>query len=657
MSNKKNKKVGYGETSIESLEGPDRVRLRPASLLGSSGIEGSFHLFHEILGNSIDEIKAGYGDKIEVVWHVDNAVTVRDYGRGIPMDWNEKEKRYNWDLVFCELYAGGKYSDENYSVDSIGLNGLGCTCVQYVSTYMEVESIYGGKKYAMNFKEGYPVGKLKVTNSKEPSGTKIKYLADSKVFDSTAFTKDMFLNVIESQSYLNGIKISFKDERESKKLYDIDGTGGLEAFLQSKIEGKNLLEDLYVLEEESKGVVQVSESGIKGNYTAIFRMVLGFTTEDSEDALYLPFHNTGEMRQGVHHEAFKKAFVDFFRVVSRQQKVKIEAYDYWNKINCILATSSNYTSYIGQTKFGITNDFIFKIIYDTVYGLLETEYAKGFSVINMIVDLAVEASEEREQLKELRRGLRKAKRMTNNRNQRVDKFLDCTIKKADKRELYITEGDSAKSACKDGRDRNFQAIFPIRGKIINCLKATLKDILNNKEVQDLVTLIGTGVDVKLGKNEESLFDIKKLKYGKIIFATDGDVDGFQIRVLLYTVFHRLMPELLKGGYVYVVESPLYEIKVKGKKKSLFAYSRQEMEKIVKKNPGATVMRSKGLGENNADMMWETTMNPETRRLVQLQYSENPLVDILFGNDKKNRRREVILRSLDANFTPEESEAV
>lgn len=627
----------YGNESIRALKGAEKVRLRPGVMFGSNDIAGAFHGVIEIIGNSLDEARAGYGKQIDVDYYGDGEVAVRDYGRGVPMDWNEKEQRYNWDLVYNELYAGGKYdeNDEDYQY-SVGLNGLGATAVQYTSEKFKVESIRDGYKYTMNFEKGVPVGELKKENVPRgtPTGTYSRWTIDKEVFTDTDFKFSKFLSYCESQAHINAIKFVLRDMRKSEEPIIIEGKG-IKEYIMSQIPEDKII-DVVEKKSSSSGV----EKGKK--YNAMCEIAMVFTDETTPKSMY--FHNTASMKVGVHRYAVDNAIETFFKDVAKQRGVKILPRDYEDYISVIVSSYSNITSYANQTKDGVSNAFISDLIYKTVLDALEESSAMQRPFIMTLIENVVTAANARQLAKEYEQQQRQLKK-TIQRN-KAEKFLNCKSRKVEEKELFIVEGDSALGSCKRARDARYQALLPVQGKTLNCLKASVEDILKNKVISDVISTIGTGADI----NGSDMFDINKLQFSKILICTDADVDGFQIRVLLFTMFYRLMPELLKRGIVYIVETPLFEIvTTEGSK---FAFDIEEKDKICNECSARGVrvkkiLRSKGLGENDPEMMRETTMNPETRKLVPLKINTNDdmireISNILFGKDIQGKRKELIM---------------
>lgn len=642
----------YDDSSIKSLKGADRVRMRPGVMFGSDNIHGAFHTFKEIIGNSTDEGRAGFGDLIEVVYYADGSISVRDYGRGVPMGWNEAEGRFNWDLIFNELYAGGKYDTDgdNYKF-SVGLNGLGAASTQYTSEWFIVESYKEDTVYRKEFKKGFPLDDdmTERPNDTGKTGTYIHWKVDNEVFPDTNFPFKMFKDYCEGQAHINSINFKVTDEHTGEVIF-VEGEG-VEKYLTNQLGDKVI--ETFNMRSKKEGVERNTK------YETECEVILSITEECNSRYMY--FHNTANINDGVHITAVQDAINKFFKDLGKQNGVTVQPYDYNDYLSVAISSYSNVTSYANQTKTGVSNQFIYDIIYCTVEDILNEAVLKGKESIKTLIDNVIGAALARKKAKELEAQERLVRKTTTNRNKKPEKFVDCRERKPEKRELFIVEGDSAKGSCKLARDGQFQAILPIKGKIINCLKATIEEILGdgstakdakkgNQEVLDIITTIGTGVD--LGTDSE-LFDISKLKYNKIIICTDGDVDGFQIRCLLYTVFYRLTPQLLRDGYIYIAETPLFELQTN--KGIFFAYSVEEKEKMVAEFPSKGIVikkinRSKGLGENDPDMMWNTTMNPETRRLVKLDIDvrEQIVRDIstmLFGLDPHKERKEFIFEML------------
>ena len=634
-----NKVEEYNDSSIKVLKGAERVRERVNVMFGSDDLNGAFHSVVEIVGNALDECRAGFGSKVEITYGSDKRITVKDHGRGVPMGWNEAEKRYNWDLVFNELYAGGKMDAEAAYKYSIGLNGLGAAATQYTSKVFDVTSYTKDNISKMHFEEGNPAGEFKVEpNLTGETGTTISWIVDDSIFSSTDFTSKMFTEYCETQAHISGVTIILNDDMHNIHEEYVGTT--LQEYLSSKV-GKREIES-FIIKDNTSGIDEHSR-----NYKAECEIVLMVTEEMTPIRMF--FHNTATMRnvEGYHHKAFGAAIADFFKEISKNEGIKITPRDYEDYLSCIVSTYSNVISFYNQTKDAVSSTFIYNLIYSTIKQRLDVEYAKHNKSIMAFVKNVTVAAQARVRAKQIEQAERQVKKqITGTKRVKAEKFKDCAERDPSKRELYIVEGDSALGACKLARNSKFQALIPVQGKILNCLKASIEKILENKVITDLTSTIGTGVDL----GTSNLFNINKLQFDKIIICTDADVDGFQIRVLIYTMFYRLMPELLRTGHVYIADTPLFEI-VTGNNESHFAFNVEEKESMLNnfKSRGIRVKqinRSKGLGENTPEMMRKTTMLPETRRLIPLNIDiqdeiVRELSNVLFGNDYNKQRKEFV----------------
>lgn len=642
----------YNDESIKSLKGADRVRMRPGVMLGSDDLKGAFHGFKEILGNSLDESRAGYGKEIVVKRYKDGSLSVADNGRGVPMAWNEKEQRYNWQLVFDELYAGGKYDDTEYKF-SVGLNGLGATAVQYTSAYMDVISRRDGKKYTMHFEKGVGVGELITEDLPEgqagETGTFIRWKPDDEVFTDTHITFKMLKDYCVGQAHINQVNLTLEDEIKPENNIRIEGQGI--KYCLTEALGDKVIEcfDNENAPDNKKEII--GRTSKNQPYSGRIDFVIAITEECNTKQMY--FHNTAEVHGGQHDIAFRNVLSKFFKDVGKAYDVSIQPYDYNDYISIIISTYSNITSFANQTKDSVNNDFIYVLIEDALEDKLNELKAKNNQVIKDMIDKTVNRALARKAAKEAEMLARKVKKMTVSKRSEPEKFKACVEKDPKKRELFIVEGDSALGSCKDARDSDFQALIPLRGKTLNCLKASLDQIFDNAIINDLISIFGCGVDVSSNVGTAEFFDINKLKYGKIIIATDADVDGFQIRVLVYTMIYRLMPKLLEAGVVYIAETPLFELETS--QGSKFAYTVQEKDKMIEDltKQGIRINRinrSKGLGENTPEMLSLTTMSPATRKLTQLKFDPNDAVvsditNMLFGSDPNNLRKDFIAQML------------
>jgi len=641
----KGKKPGvYGNESISSLKGADRVRLRPGVIFGSDGIEGCQHSFFEILSNSIDEAREGYGDRIEVIRHSDHSITVKDYGRGIPLDFNPKENRYNWELVFCELYAGGKYKNntgENYEF-SLGLNGLGSCATQYSSEYMDVTVFRDGYRYDLHFEKGENIGGLiKEKCNYESTGTIQKWKPDLEVFTDIDIPLEYFIATLRKQAVVNaGLKFILTDEA-SGNTYEFVYENGITDYIK-EINGDKGFTSIQFFETTAKG----RDREDKPEYRVKMQVAFCFNNEVN---LLEYYHNSSLLEHGGSPDrAVKAAFVNEIDKCIRNKgkynkdESKITFADIQDSLILVTNSFSTMTSYENQTKKSITNKFIQEAMTDFIRQQLEVYLIENKLESDKIVEQVLVNKRSRETAERTRINIKKKLGGSVDISNRVKKFVDCRTKDVNRRELYIVEGDSALGSCKMGRDAEFQAIMPVRGKILNCLKAEYDSIFKNEIIVDLLKVLGCGVEIKSKHNKDlNTFDINNLRWSKIIICTDADVDGFQIRTLILAMFYRLVPTLIQEGKVFIAESPLFEINCKGK--TYFAYSEKEKAEILAKLEGNkyTIQRSKGLGENEPEMMWETTMNPETRRLIKIVPDDiektEYMFDLLLGDNLQGRK--------------------
>ncbi len=645
MYNQMAQKKTYGNDSISSLKGADRVRLRPAVIFGSDGIEGCQHAVFEILSNSIDEAREGHGNVIEVTRYLDKSIEVRDFGRGIPLDFNTKENRYNWELVFCELYAGGKYNNldgESYEF-SLGLNGLGSCATQYSSEYMDVCVVRDGFKYELHFESGENIGGLRKTeHSSRKTGTTIKWRPDLKVFTDINIPLEYFQTVMKKQAVVNaGLKLVLYNETEdgmeiSEYLYP----NGIADYIEELGENSSLT-SVQTITTEGKG----RDRDDKPEYKVKLNIVYCFNNQVNATEYY---HNSSFLEHGGSPDkAVRNAFVyaidQYLKNNGKYNKneSKITYQDVQDSLLLVSSSFSTMTSYENQTKKAITNKFIQDFMADTLRHALEVYFIENKMDADKITDQVLINKRSRESAERTRLNLKKNLTEKMDMTNRVQKFVDCRTKDITRREVYIVEGDSALGACKQGRDSEFQAIIPVRGKILNCLKADYNKIFKSEIITDLLKVLGCGVEIKSKHNKDfNTFDISGLRWNKIIICTDADVDGFQIRTLILSMLYALVPSLIDLGYVYIAESPLFEITQNDK--SYFAYNEKEKSEIVSKLKGDyTIQRSKGLGENEPEMMWQTTMNPETRRLIQVTADDAErtamMFDVLLGDNLAARK--------------------
>ena len=647
------KKNVYDNESISSLKGADRVRKRPGVIFGSDGLEGCEHAVFEILSNAIDEARGGHGKLITVTRFLDRSVQVEDMGRGCPVDWNEKEGRYNWELVFCELYAGGKYDNENsenYEF-SLGLNGLGSCATQYASRYMDVTVWREGREYRLHFERGEIVGQLEsteLTTNKKRTGTTIRWLPDLEVFTDIAVPLEYYQDVMKRQAVVNaGVTFRLRNETAPGKfetqefLYE----NGIADYIR-ELAGEDSLTEPVFWEAERRG----RDRADKPEYKVKLSVALCFS---NRVALCEHYHNSSFLEHGGSPEkatrsamvsAIDKYLRDNNKYTRGESKITFPDVQ-----DCLIFVSNNFstqTSYENQTKKAITNKFIQETMTEFLRSRMEIYFIENKEAAEKIAAQVLINKRSRETAERTR--INQKKKLTEKIDiaNRVQKFVDCRTKDVERREIYIVEGDSALGACKQSRDAEFQGLMPVRGKILNCLKADYPRIFKSDVITDLMKVLGCGVEVS-GKAVKDLnqFDLSNLRWSKVVICTDGDVDGFQIRTLILTMLYRLCPTLIREGYVYIAETPLFEItcREKGGEKTWFAYSEREKADILKELSGkkVNVQRSKGLGENDPEMMWMTTMNPETRRLIRVLPEDAEetarVFDLLLGDNLSGRK--------------------
>ncbi|MGN0675724.1 MAG: toprim domain-containing protein [Oscillospiraceae bacterium] len=645
MAGKKTK--SYGNESITKLKGADRVRKRPAVIFGSDGIEGCEHSIFEIISNSIDEARDGHGDKIIITYYQDNSIEVEDFGRGCPVDYNSAEQCYNWELVYCELYAGGKYQN-NESGDyeySLGLNGLGACATQYSSEYTDVEIYRDGYKYNLHFEKGENIGGLKKEETtRKKTGTKTKWRPDLEVFTDINVSREYFENVLKKQAIVNpNISFVFRYQTTDGKFEETTYfyENGISDYINEVI-GTDYITPPQFWQCERKG----RDRDDKPEYKVKLSVTFAFSNKTN---LLEYYHNSSFLEHGGSPDkAVNKAFlsaVDGY-LKNNNKYNKGEKSIKWEDIqDCLVLISSSFstlTSYANQTKKAITNKFIYEAMTDFLKHQLEVFFIENPDFANKIAEQVIVNKRSRETAEKTRVNLQRTLTQKIDLSNMVQKFVDCRTKDLSRREIYIVEGDSALGACKTARDAEFQAIIPVRGKILNCLKADYSKIFKNDIITDIIKVLGCGVEVSTKANKElSNFNIDNLKWNKVIIATDADVDGFQIRTLILTMLYRLTPTLIEQGYVYIAETPLFEINTKDK--TYFAYNEQEKTEILDMIKGQKykIDRSKGLGENEPEMMSLTTMNPDTRRLIKVTPTDIEatanMFDLLLGDNLQGRK--------------------
>lgn len=647
------KNDAYNNQSITSLKGADRVRKRPAVIFGSDGLEGCEHSVFEILSNSVDEAREGYGKIINITAYRDKSVEIEDFGRGVPLGWNEREERWNWELVYCELYAGGKYNNNSDGAAyeySLGLNGLGACATQYSSEYFNVKSYDGTNLSEISFEKGEAVTELTVRpleKKERRTGTIIRWRPDLAVFTSIDIPREYYEDMLKRQAVVNpGIRFVFRYETdggfESEEFYYENGIVDYIA----EIAGDTAETKIPLFHLETKGRDREDMKDYK------LVADIAFTISKTVHVLEY-YHNSSFLEHGGSPEravktAFTSAVDKRLKATGKYNKneSKITFADIEDCLVLVTNSFSTQTSYANQTKKAITNSFIAEAMTDFLKEQLEYFFAENPADADRFTAQVLVNKRSREQAESTRLNLKKKLAVSTDVSNRVEKFVSCRSKDPDLREVYIVEGDSAMTSCKLGRNAEFQAIIPVRGKTLNCMKATYDRIFKSDIIVDLLRVIGCGVEIQTKhKSDMAPFDIANLKWSKIIICTDADEDGFQIRTLLLTLFYRLLPSLLKEGKVYIAESPLFEI-TPAKGEIEFAYNEQEKAEIAKRLEAAgikyTLQRSKGLGENEPDMMWRTTMNPATRRLIRVTPTDAAatarMFELMLGDDLQGRKK-------------------
>lgn len=725
----------YDDSSIDMLIGAERIRRRPASMLGSSGLDGARHGFTEIYGNALDEASSGFGSKIEVKHYADGSVSLRDYGRGVPLGYNEKRKNWNWHIIYNELYGGGKYTNgqlflksidnwANWSIDdrdvisefmehigvlpkdipndgniysyndfevkrndntvsthvvsaswasatweslnerlnylaSVGLNGLGAASTQYTSEFFIIKSYRDGVCTTCKFEHGMPIINGKVVNmfdgsfdidsyvadteeTTEENGTFIHWLPDKEVFSDVNIGGDWLFETCQDIAGVAGIDLHFVDEKTGVDKWI--NSGNLETLVTEKCDGKLILDDEdkpFIITNHNFGHGNIQVEGRPFVWVCKVDVALAFTKSVVNTVCY---HNSVKMKDGAQYEGVLMATNKFFSDVASRRGVKLELSDYENIFSVAVSSYSNYASFRNQTKDEVDDSFIRGIVYETILDKLNMEYGKGNKQLTDAIERVISEAQTRIAIRQAAKEIREAKKVAKQKD--PDKFHTCKAymrKDYSITELWITEGDSAQGAVDKARNSDFQATFPVRGKCLNVLKSSLDKILKNEEIKGIFSLLGTGMDI----GHENLFEIENLKFDKIIFATDADEDGFQIRVLLFLIFYKLAPQLLIDGHVYIAETPRFEITL-STGDTLYAKDDEERDKIVAENTGLVrkISRFKGLGEVNANILRKTTVHPDTRNLVPIKVDfenedERELIDALFGADKYHQRKKIL----------------
>ena len=642
------RKQEYGNESITSLKGADRVRKRPAVIFGSDGVEGCAHSIFEIVSNSIDEARDGHGDTINVTRCKDGSVIVEDFGRGMPVDWNNGEGRYNWELLFCEMYAGGKYGEgeDNYEF-SLGLNGLGLCATQYASAWMTADIYRDGCHYHLDFKKGENVGGLQ----KEPfkgkrTGSVIRWKPDTEVFTDIAVPADSFKDMLRRQAVVNdGVTLVFEDKSGGDtEKYEYLYEHGITDYVNELVGDKGLTPVHFC-----SGSATGRDRADQPDYQV--KMNVAFAFSNTVQALEY-YHNSSWLEHGGSPDrAVRLAFVNQVNAWLKSKglyKKNESAITFADVQDCLVLVSSSFstrTSYENQTKKAITNKFVAQAMTEFLKHQLEVYFIEHPDEAEKACKQVLINKQSREHAEKARITIKKTMTQQMDLANRVQKFVDCRTRDSARRELYIVEGDSAMGAVKSSRDSEYQAIMPIRGKILNCLKADYARIFKSDVIVDLIKVMGCGVELGGKHNKElATFNLDNLRFNKIVICTDADVDGYQIRTLVLTMLYRLTPTLINKGYVYIAESPLYEITTKDR--TYFAYTESEKAAFLQKigDKKYTIQRSKGLGENDPEMMWLTTMNPESRRLIKVMPTDvvqtAQVFDILLGDNLAGRKEHI-----------------
>ena len=650
-------KTVYDDNSISQLKGAERVRMRPEALLGSRGIDGAIHTIQEIIGNATDEKLAGYGDKIDIAYYEDGSISVRDYGRGVPLGWNEKEQNWNYILIYSELYAGGKYSDNQkvlHGIEdsngwstfkmsdypyliSIGLNGLGGACTQYTSEYFEVRSYRDGVMSRMEFRKGETyLDKLETQETSEPNGTYIRWKPDIEVFTDVDIPTKWFENTCKALAFVSGFEVN------------LNLKGNLKHYDKSSIE--EVMKDEVGFAVANHGFKHVVDT--TGDVCICDVMTVVGPGGKRPDY----YHNMVAVRGGAHSQGMYDAFSRFFKEMGSKESIRVDDRDYSGKLSLIVSTLANKSSLRNQTKDSIDDFWIGQFIADTIYDSLKKEYSKGTQwLLNVVEDVILNAK-NRIAVAEMSKNLKEVQKATN-RHKASNKFVTCRSYeegRAAETEFFIVEGDSAGGSVIQARDSAYQCMLKIRGKSLNVWKSPLQRLISNKEILDMISVLGCGVD--LGIDDFDSFNIDRLKVGKVIFCSDADVDGLHIRCLLFLIIYRLFPQLLQNGNVYVAEPPLYVVNVKDGD-PIYCMSNEELaeaQREIGSHNILTIDRFKGLGECESSTLWDTTLNPETRKLRQIKVDPNDAdiyeaLEILFGKATDIRKKAILGSMLGTDF--------
>jgi len=617
----------YDIDNIQVLEGLEGVRKRPSMYIGDTYIQGLHHLVYEAVDNSIDEALIGACKNIKVELHKDGSVTIEDDGRGIPVEMHPVHKKTGVELVMTTLHAGGKFDDKSYRISG-GLHGVGISVVNGLSEWLEVEVSRDGNIYCQKYKEGKATTILEVIGRSEKTGTKVRFKPDKKIFKQTQeFSFDMLSQRLRELAFLNkGVKISISDEK-SKKQHIFFYEGGIISFVEYLNENKTPLHDKPIYFAKEKEGIEV-EIAIQYN--------------DSYLENIFSYANTINTHEGgTHLSGFKSALTRVLNEYGRKNNLIKEANfslsgeDVREGITAVISVKLREPQFEGQTKTKLGNSEVKGIVESIVGEGLDQFCEENPAIVRRIIEKSITAARARE-------AARKARELTRRKSaletdSLPGKLADCSERDPAQCEIYLVEGDSAGGSAKQGRDRKFQAILPLRGKILNVEKTRLDRALENEEIKTIITALGAGIG-------EEDFDVTKIRYHKVIIMTDADVDGAHIRTLLLTFFYRYMPKLVEGGYVFIAQPPLYG--VKKSQRDYYAYSDDELAKLLEKigRKGVNIQRYKGLGEMNPEQLWHTTMNPETRTILQVTLEDTVEADTIFTilmGDKVEPRRNFI----------------
>lgn len=642
----------YDNQSITMLKGADRVRKRPAVIFGSDGLEGCEHSYFEILSNAVDEAREGYGSEIITTVFADRSIQVDDFGRGVPLGYNEAEGRYNWELVYCELYAGGKYANNESGAAyefSLGLNGLGACATQYSSEYMDVTSYSGGVASSIHFRKGEAVSALEtepIPKKSPRTGTTVRWRPDLEVFTDTNIPREFYEDTLHKQAVVNaGVRFVLRYEEpdgafsEQSYLYE----NGIADYIR-ELAGDTAMTEPVLWKLETKG----RDRDDKEEYR--LKAEIAFCVSNQVNVLEY-YHSGSFLEHGGSPEravrtAFTYAVDKRLKALGKYNKneAKITFQDIQDCVIVVTNSQSTLTSYANQTKKAITNTFIAEAMTTFLKEQLEIYFLEHPADTDRFLTQVLVNKRSRESAESTRLNLKKKLAGSGDGAIHVEKFVACRSRDPEVRELYIVEGDSALTSVKLARNAEFQAVIPVRGKTLNCLKCGYDRIFKSEIIVDLIKVIGCGVELKGKiKAQAAPFDLASLRWAKIILCTDADEDGFQIRTLLLTLFYRLMPTLIQEGKIYIAETPLFEIT--SKNDTFFAYDEPEKAEITARLDAEgrkyTLQRSKGLGENTADMMAKTTMNPATRRLIRVNPADAEatarIFETLLGDDLPARK--------------------